>query len=77
MLPLELAFQDFNATEKISYLPDELLQVAKIRLKALELSLSDIGKMLEPPISRSGVNHRLKKISVIADTLRGKEKTGD
>ena len=60
-----------------SYLPDELLQVAKIRLKALELSLSDIGKMLEPPISRSGVNHRLKKISLIADTLRGKEKTGD
>lgn len=60
-----------------SYLPDELLQVAKIRLTALELSLSDIGKMLEPPISRSGVNHRLKKISLIADTLRGKEKTGD
>ena len=59
------------------YLTDELLQVAKIRLTALELSLSDIGKMLEPPISRSGVNHRLKKISLIADTLRGEENRGE
>ena len=59
------------------YLPDELLQVAKIRLTALELSLSDIGKMLEPPISRSGVNHRLKKISLIADTLRGEDNRGE
>ena len=59
------------------YLPDELLQVAKIRLTALELSLSDIGKMLEPPISRSGVNHRLRKISLIADTLRGEDNRGD
>ena len=59
------------------YLPDELLQVARIRLAAHELSLSDIGKMLEPPISRSGVNHRLKKISLIADTLRGEEKQGE
>ena len=59
------------------YLPDELLQVAKIRLTALELSLSDIGKMLEPPISRSRVNHRLRKISLIADTLRGEDNRGE
>ncbi len=50
--------------------------MAKIRLTALELSLSDIGKMLEPPISRSGVNHRLRKISLIADTLRGEDDRG-
>ena len=53
-----------------SYLTEELLQVADIRLKARELSLSDIGRQLEPPISRSGVNHRLKRISLIADKLR-------
>lgn len=56
------------------YLPDELKQVADIRLQGIELSLSEIGKMLEPPISRSGVNHRLKRISAIAKRLReGKE----
>ncbi len=53
-----------------SYLSEELLQVARIRLSSRELSLSDIGAMLEPPISRSGVNHRLKKISSIAEKLR-------
>lgn len=53
-----------------SYLSDELLQVADIRINGSELSLSDIGAMLEPPISRSGVNHRLKKISEIAERLR-------
>lgn len=58
-------------TKGRGYLPSELEQVAEIRLKALELSLSDIGKMLEPPISRSGVNHRLKRISQTADRLRG------
>lgn len=61
-------------TKGKGYLPAELEQVAEIRLTAMELSLSDIGKMLEPPISRSGVNHRLKKISDIAERLRdGKE----
>lgn len=61
-------------TKGREYLSDELLQVAEIRLKSPELSLSDIGKLLEPPISRSGVNHRLKKIGEIAAKLRaGKE----
>lgn len=61
-------------TKGRGYLADELLQVAEIRLKSPELSLSDIGKLLEPPISRSGVNHRLKKIGEIAAKLRaGKE----
>ena len=67
----------YSKKEEKGYLPDELLQVAKIRLTALELSLSDIGKMLEPPISRSGVNHRLRKISLIADTLRGEDNRGE
>ncbi len=53
-----------------SYLSEELLQVAEIRLSSRELSLADIGKMLSPQISRSGVNHRLKKISEIAAKLR-------
>ncbi len=57
-------------TKGRSYLSDELLQVADIRINGSELSLSDIGAMLEPPISRSGVNHRLKKISEIAEKLR-------
>lgn len=61
------------STRGRGYLSEELLQVADIRLENRELSLSDIGAMLEPPISRSGVNHRLKKISDIAGKLRAED----
>ena len=59
-------------TEKmgIGFLRDDLAGVAEIRSGGIELSLSDIGKKLDPPISRSGVNHRLRRISEIADRLR-------
>mgnify|MGYP003289252734 FL=1 len=51
-------------------LTDELREVAEIRLESTGLSLQDIGESLEPPISRSGVNHRFKKIAKIADEIR-------
>ncbi len=51
-------------------LSDELRQVAELRLEDTSLSLKDIGESLEPPISRSGVNHRLMKIAKIADEIR-------
>lgn len=43
-------------------LPPELKILADIRLENPDLSLSQIGQMLDPPLSRSGVNHRLQKI---------------
>jgi len=54
----------------LSVLDDGLAQVAKIRLDDPLLSLEDIGKKLVPPISKSGVNHRLKKIAQIAEGYR-------
>ena len=45
--------------EKLS---PELKKIAVLRLENPELSLQQIGQMLEPPLSRSGVNHRLQKI---------------
>ena len=44
------------------YLPEELKEVAEIRLKNPDLSYEDIGKLLKNPISKSGVSHRLNKI---------------
>ena len=57
-------------TKDESFLPDELLQVAKLRLENPEMSLRELCESVEPPLSRSGVNHRLKKISEIANSLR-------
>jgi hypothetical protein len=51
-------------------LPKPLAQVARLRLTYETASLQEIGAMLDPPISKSGVNHRLKKISDKANALR-------
>ena len=41
---------------------DDLRAVADLRTENPELSLRELGQLLEPPLSRSGVNHRIKKI---------------
>ena len=55
-------------------LPDNLKEIAKIRLENPDMSLEQMGKLLEKPIGKSGVNHRLKKIGELAEELRKEEK---
>lgn len=57
-------------TVGLSSLKDSLRQVAEIRLQSSDISLKDIGLQLDPPVGKSGVNHRLKKISEIAEEIR-------
>lgn len=52
--------------DKLSMLPLELQQAAKARLEYREASLSALGRMLSPPLTKSGVNHRLQKIMEFA-----------
>ena len=47
-----------------------LEEVALLRVAYPEASLKELGTMLNPPIGKSGVNHRLKKLCCIADGLR-------
>ena len=47
---------------KFDSLPDELKHTAKLRLKHIELSIREIGEISNPPVSKSGINHRMKKI---------------
>jgi hypothetical protein len=54
----------------MGYLPDNLRELAEARLDAPDASLKELGEMMNPPIGKSGVNHRLRKISEIADKLR-------
>ncbi|MBR0413534.1 MAG: DNA-binding protein WhiA [Clostridia bacterium] len=51
------------------YLPEELREVAQIRLENPDMALSEIAAQMQEPISRSGVNHRLKKLEKIAEEL--------
>ena len=50
-------------------LPDNLKEIAEVRLKNPEVSLMELGKLLNPPLGKSGVNHRLKKLEEIAESL--------
>lgn len=60
------AIKKLQASGRFNTLSDELKEVALLRLEYPELSLRDMGAMLTPPISRSGVNHRLIKIIQLA-----------
>ncbi|MBQ8245859.1 MAG: DNA-binding protein WhiA [Lachnospiraceae bacterium] len=50
-------------------LPLQLREMAEIRLQYPDASLGELGKYLDPPIGKSGVNHRLRKLGEIADKL--------
>ena len=52
-------------------LPENLQEIAQLRLENPDTPLQDLGQLLTPALGKSGVNHRLKKISAIADGLRG------
>lgn len=54
----------------IAALPENLRQVATYRLEYPSSSLKELGELLTPAVGKSGVNHRLKKISEIADKIR-------
>ncbi len=55
-------------------LTDALREVAQLRIEHPEASLPELGRMLSNPVGKSGVNHRLRKLSQIADELRKSNK---
>ncbi|HIW70112.1 MAG TPA: DNA-binding protein WhiA, partial [Candidatus Limosilactobacillus merdipullorum] len=55
----------------LNQLPPKLQMIAKTRLAHQEVSLKELGELVpDGPISKSGVNHRLRKINQYADKLR-------
>ena len=44
--------------------------MALLRLEYPEATLKELGNYLEPPVGKSGVNHRLRKLSAIAEDLK-------
>lgn len=54
----------------INNLPENLIDIANLRRENRDASLKELGDMLSPPVGKSGVNHRLRKLDEIADDLR-------
>lgn len=57
-------------------LADNLRQIAKLRLEYPDATLKELGEYLSPKVGKSGVNHRLRKLSELAEKLKKKE-TGE
>ena len=57
-------------------LKKQLREMAEVRLaNPDETTLEELGRLLDPPIGKSGVNHRLMKLHEAAEALREKEKS--
>ena len=51
-------------------LPEGLVEAALARLANPDLTLKELGAVLNPPVGKSGINHRLRKLSELADKVR-------
>ena len=56
-------------------LPKPLAEVAQVRLDYPEATLKELGTYLDPPVGKSGVNHRLHKLAAIAEEFENPVQT--
>ncbi|NMP38356.1 MAG: DNA-binding protein WhiA [Clostridiales bacterium] len=64
------AIMSIANTRGLDTLPEQLRRIAQLRLDNPELSLTELGRMMSPPMSRSSVNRRLAKLEEIAKNQR-------
>ena len=51
----------------LSTLPEKLCETARLRLENPELSLTELAELFEPPVTKSGLNHRLRKLKELSE----------
>lgn len=68
MRQIEVLLQ-LEKKNKLSLLPPELYETARMRLENRDMSLTQLASLMSPPISKSGLNHRLTKIMELAKQL--------
>ena len=59
-----------DETLGLGSLPESLQEIAQVRYENPDYNLNELGQALDPPISRSGANHRLARIARIAQDIR-------
>ncbi|NBH14883.1 DNA-binding protein WhiA [Lachnospiraceae bacterium] len=65
--------EDINyikSVKGLDSLPDNLKEIALLRLAYPQAALKELGTLLDPPVGKSGVNHRLRRLCEIAEDLR-------
>lgn len=63
------AIRHIERTVGLQRLPENLRQVAELRLEYPDASLKELGEMMAPPLGKSGINHRLRRIETIAEEI--------
>ena len=72
---LNASEQQVEAIRRISLsrglytLPPALEQIARLRLEHTHMSLTELGQMMNPPVGKSGVNHRMRRLMAIAKEI--------
>ena len=70
LLPAQVeAIRRIEEKQGLDGLTEELRELARLRLENPEMSLRELGELLSEPLSRSGVNHRLRRIVEFAQEL--------
>lgn len=54
-------------------LPEGLREMAEVRLDNPDAPLKELGELFHPPMGKSGVNHRLRKLSQLAEKVRERQ----
>lgn len=54
----------------LEQLPESLRQAAEVRLNHPEESLKELGQLLDPPVGKSGMNHRMRRLEELAEQLQ-------
>lgn len=63
------AIEKIEKTKGLAWLPQKLQETAVLRKEHPEMSIAELGKLFDPPLKKSGINSRLKKIVEIAAKL--------
>lgn len=72
---LNAADQQIEAIKLISIqrglftLPPALKEMARVRLANTDMSLTELGQTMDPPVGKSGVNHRMRRLMEIAQEI--------
>ena len=56
--------------ENLFFVPEELIEMANLRMEYPDMGLKELGTLIDPPISKSGVNNQLKKIVQFSEELK-------
>ncbi|MGN0482698.1 MAG: DNA-binding protein WhiA [Lachnospiraceae bacterium] len=67
--------QLIQQTRGLDSLPDGLKETAHLRLEYPEATLKELGTLFTPPIGKSGVNHRLRRLSELAEEIRSRQES--